>query len=367
MTWSFDSYRSYHQDLHQDLLHQDLLSWNGPARARVRTSVARDLVLFSPFLHLSTSKRVTIWRSQQDMAPRRPRRQESPALQAADGHINEPSVTQGAMASPVRQALVSNSASSYSSSSSSFHPHQRIIATFSGQNEAVYVDAWLSIFDLVLFDKRDEEKKNLVVRHLDGDALTWFAHHVIPILPSLDWIAVKKLFITRFQNVTVRPLIAAGDLYLKPTGSVTQYYNDKMRLLQRTSIADLDQVALLTKGMPPKYKNHFIASSIAKASEWLLVALELEANFKKIEAKASFLQKSEPFRPHRAPIAAQASQAEFKRDPRSPPPCRFCKEKGIEANHWHAVCSNNPNPKPRRTRFPTETANVSENSEGGRF
>lgn len=253
------------------------------------------------------------------------------------------------------------------SSSSTHHPFQRVIATFNGQNEAVYIDAWLNIFDLVMYDKQDDDKKRLVVRHLDGDALTWFAHHVIPILPSLDWVAVKKLFITRFQNVTVRPLIAASDLYLKPNGTVTQYYNEKMRLLQRTSIAELDQVALLTKGMPPKYKAHFIASSISKPSEWLLVALELEVTFKKMEAKFQYHNMTPRVNPTRPVIAAQATRDNPRKDSRPPPQCRFCKDKGIEVNHWHAVCPNNPNPKPRRTFPPPETHTASGNEEGGRL
>lgn len=292
------------------------------------------------------------------MAPRRPRRQQSPA--ADDGHDQNLNVTQASVSSsPVRTVQATGPTSS-SSMTSNFVP--RVISTFTGQNEAVYVDAWLNIYELVMFEKKDEDKMKLVVRHLDGDALTWFAHHVIPILPSLDWKAVKQLFIARFQNVTVRPLIAASDLYLKPSGSVTQYFNDKMRLLQRTSLPDPDQVALLTRGMPPKYKAHFIASSIAKPSEWLLVALELEATFKKMEAKATWFKDSGPTTQVKGPIAAQAYQASGNRDQKKPPPCRFCKNKGIDINHWHAVCPNNPNPKPRpRPQGLAESVNVSEN------
>lgn len=311
------------------------------------------------------------------MPPRRKRQQSpppppSPSTSASptpssvsdrrnDGHDEQQQVTQSNVALPA-------SASSTTAIHPSAHFNHRVISTFTGQNEAVFIDAWLNVFELVMYEKSDSDKKNLVVRHLDGDALTWFAHHVIPIIPSLDWMAVRKLFIARFQNVTIRPLIAASDLYLKPTGTVTQYFNDKMRLLQRTTLTDLDQVALLTKGMPPKYKAHFIASTINKPSEWLLVALELESTFKKFEAKANYFQRNDPKGTHtRAPMAAQAAPAPVKKDKRDPPPCRFCKDKGIDVNHWHAVCPNNPNPKPNRNRPPVESTHVSENSEGGRY
>lgn len=293
------------------------------------------------------------------MAPPRRNRQRSPSP-TNDSHIQEPSVTPQQVA--VASTVSAPSSTSSSDSSTTHHGFQRVIATFTGQNESVHIDAWLNIFDLVMFEKQDTDKKKLVVRYLDGDALTWFANHVIPILPSLDWPAIKALFITRFQNVTVRPLIAASDLYLKPSETVTKYFNEKMRLLQRTTVPDLDQVAMLNKGMPAKYKAHLITSTILKPSDWLLVALELEATFKKQEASANFRQRNDSPRPFtKTPMAATASKIDFKKDFKTPPPCRFCKDKGIDVNHWHATCPNNPNPKPRFPKTNTATANVSEN------
>lgn len=166
---------------------------------------------------------------------------------------------------------------------------------------------------------------------------------------------MKQLFINRFKTVTVRPLIAAAERYLKREETVTTYFNDKMRFLQQTGLQDLDQVAMLNKGMPRDFKPHLISSTIKSPSDWLMVALELESTLKK--------NKPTPFQDNRFPkpikpaIAAQASKADNKN--KDPPQCRICQRMGIEIKHWHANC---PNRKPRtEDRGPETTNAASEN------
>lgn len=293
------------------------------------------------------------------MAPRRLRRQASPApvLSSTVDHDTESS--SDPRPSPLLADSGTDSTVTIARSTSSFGNHHRVISTYTGQNEAVHVDAWLNVFELVMFEKSDQEKKCLVVRFLDGDALTWFSHHVIQLLPSLEWKAVRQLFINRFKTVTVRPLIAASERYLKREDSITTYFNDKMRFLQQTDLNDLDQVALLNKGMPWNFKPHLISSTIKTPSDWLLIALELESTFKKNKPLMPYENRNKDFRNAQKPtVAAHASKMDSKGSERPIPQCRICQRIGIEAKHWHANC---PNKRPRQDTS-AETVNVSENS-----
>ena len=292
-------------------------------------------------------------------------RQASPALVVqVDNHGQEPPNPVLPPIQPAQAAAATVSTNdpaiiTQGPSMNMFGPYHRIIATYTGQNEAVHVDAWLNIYELVMSEKQDHEKKNLIVRFLDGDALTWFAHHVIMLLPSLEWKAVRELFIKRFKTVTVRPLIAASERYLKRDDTITTYFNDKMRFLQQTDLPDLDQVAILNKGMPWNYKPHLISSTIRSPSDWLMVALELESTFKKTKVLTPFeLRNKDQRGPPKPAIAAQASRADQRNSERPIPQCRICQKMGIEAKHWHANC---PNKRPRQQDLHSETANVSEN------
>lgn len=133
-----------------------------------------------------------------------------------------------------------------------------------------------------------------------------------------------------------------------------------MRYLQQTNLPEIDQVAILNKGMPWTFKPHLVSSSITRPSDWLLVALELEATFKK-----SKLQGPQPFKqnygnsyqgpPKNPAVAGHASMDEKQQRPI--PFCKICKRINIDIRHWHANCPN----RKERTGPPVETTNVSEN------
>ena len=109
------------------------------------------------------------------------------------------------------------------------HHGKRNIARFSGNDATLHIDSWLRIFEVVMFDKTDNEKKYEVAQYIDSDALTWFANHIIPSIDSKSWKEIKAALIQRFKVQEVRPLIAAQDRYLTRGESVQKYYDDKMR------------------------------------------------------------------------------------------------------------------------------------------
>ena len=158
---------------------------------------------------------------------------------------------------------------------------KRNIARFSGNDPTLHIDAWLRIFEIVMYDKPDDDKKYQVAQYIDGDALTWFANHLIPTIDQKSWTEVKTSLIQRFKTQEVRPLIAAQDRYLNRGENVQKYYDDKMRLLQQTNLHDTDMVSILNRGMPSFYKPHLICADIPSPAKWLATTLELEGAFKR--------------------------------------------------------------------------------------
>ena len=228
-----------------------------------------------------------------------------------------------------------------------------LIARFRKESEGVRINAWINLFELVNVDQpNDAAKVRMLMRYVEGEALTWFGDEIAPQAATISWDDVRRRMIARFGQITVRPLLAAHKRVLKSEENVQKYYEEKMDLIRQTTMTVEDTVASLTEGMPYQYHNHLIASGAVSPSEWLSKALQLESSIGKKRA---------PFRP--IPEAATASTnrkppgkdqkkgtTAFQTKPRVP--CRFCKAQGRELYHWHSDCHLNPNAKPRPTGPP---------------
>jgi hypothetical protein len=94
--------------------------------------------------------------------------------------------------------------------------------------------------------------------------------------------------ITRFTTFTVRPLIAAQNRRLQRNETVQDYYKDKVRLLRKVGLSDIDIASQLTQGMPEHYQSILIGSRVKNPNEWLEIATTLEANRKSHGSRASF-------------------------------------------------------------------------------
>lgn len=241
-----------------------------------------------------------------------------------------------------------------------------LISPYTGKDPSVHIDAWLNIYDIVTYGKTDREKAYTLVQNIDGQALTWFSKHVIPIIDTSSWAQIKQRFLERFKHQEVRPVIAASEKFLKPEEAVEKYYTDKMVLLVETNLSDLDMVALLNKGMPPMYKGHLIASKITTPLEWLSIALELESMFKN---RRPFDPTSGPRPQHQAPswrnpgpkpmVATATLPSGPKKNKTKPPgPCRICLKQNETKYHWHSECPRNTNikkPSESGEQVPAET------------
>ncbi|UYV74269.1 K02A2.6-like, partial [Cordylochernes scorpioides] len=115
---------------------------------------------------------------------------------------------------------------------------------------------WLNVFELgKLFELHvtDEDKGKLFFYYLEGRALEWYADEIAG-TNIKQWVTIKQIFITRFGSSTATPLIDAQRRYLRRDESVNDYFQSKIRLLKQTSLSKVEQIQMLTEGLPAQWK-----------------------------------------------------------------------------------------------------------------
>ena len=90
--------------------------------------------------------------------------------------------------------------------SSALNP--RRIAAFSGSDQSVRIESWLSLW-LVSNGKADRARLILLMQYLSGEAINWFATDICPVIDTLSWNDAKKLMTQRFGTPVVHPIIEA--------------------------------------------------------------------------------------------------------------------------------------------------------------
>lgn len=223
---------------------------------------------------------------------------------------------------------------------------KRKIATYTGSNHAVHVEAWFNIFEIVLHDRSDEDKKFLLAQYVDGDALTWFSENIKP--RSMTYDQIKTTFIGRFKKQEISPIIAAQERRLDRNESVQAYYDAKMRFLQQTGLKEDSMIAILNRGMPHYYQTALIAAQITSTTKWLSTSLELESNFKRQE-KFRKPSLAKVIAADQKTLVANASYSKEGKEKKKPNACRICIKKGYPNQlHWHNECPNrDPDWKPK--------------------
>ena len=161
--------------------------------------------------------------------------------------------------------------------SSALNP--RRIAAFSGSDQSVRIESWLSLFELVSDGKADRARLILLMQYLSGEAINWFATDICPVIDTLSWNDAKKLMTQRFGTPVVHPIIEAQKQVLSRADTVQTYFDAKMSLLRRAKLPDSAMVAMLTDGMPQQYRPTLIGSQPASTLAWLAIALQLEGSF----------------------------------------------------------------------------------------
>jgi hypothetical protein len=148
--------------------------------------------------------------------------------------------------------------------------------------------------------------------------------------------------ITRFTTFTVRPLIAAQNRRLQRNETVQDYYKDKVRLLRKVGLSDIDIASQLTQGMPEHYQNILIGSRVNNPNEWLEIATTLEANRNRPAPDRTQVTN---YSKGRNEDNKEHKDNKFSKNTSKKPwkPCKFCEPFGEKLYHWHSEC-------PRRTQ-----------------
>ena len=82
--------------------------------------------------------------------------------------------------------------------------------------------------------------------------------------------------IQRFGRITVNPLVEAMKRVLTSRETVITYYNEKRRLLDLSGTSELNQVVMLTEGMPEHYRVQMATAVPKTTANWLEIALGSE-------------------------------------------------------------------------------------------
>ena len=141
---------------------------------------------------------------------------------------------------PVRAQVVQPE-SQYSSKSIAKLCHR-----YTGYSHSVDVKVWLDVFAAVTIDWTDRDRLRALPRHLAEEAIEWFGQEIVPEITTIDWSECKRRMIARFSHSIGNPIIEAFDRRLSGRETVSDYFNDKRRLLVRAAVSDEVQVEMST-------------------------------------------------------------------------------------------------------------------------
>ncbi|UYV67856.1 hypothetical protein LAZ67_5002259 [Cordylochernes scorpioides] len=205
--------------------------------------------------------------------------------------------------------------------------------------------SWVKLFELHV---TDEDKGKLFFYYLEERALEWYTDEIAGTNIN-QWVTIKQKFITRFGSSTATPLIDAHRRYLRRDESVNDYFQSKIRLLKQTSLSKVEQIQMLTEGLPAQWKISLAPIHFEDIETWVSATLKLEA------AVSSILKNSKPafsYNKLKDPTSYVASP------PKPPYPCRFCKMRNLNNFHWHNECPYRPKTFPKETAANEQPSNL---------
>ena len=226
----------------------------------------------------------------------------------------------------------------------------RLCDTFSGNDPLVKIDDWLGLFDIVTTGYTDEEKFIALCRHVTADAMTWAVRDIGPKRSTLSWPQIKTQMEKRFGRAVHNHLMEAVDRVLKPNETIESYFNEKKRLMDLAGENDVNQVALLTRGLTHNsMKSQIAAQRPNTPALWLEIALAVEevnrdslssTKVKKTETSTHLNETKNEGQDNKGSHNTHGSKQFQRPDFTKPPttPCPFCKSLDFKEFHWKRDC-----------------------------
>ena len=151
------------------------------------------------------------------------------------------------------------------------------LRSFSGINDNLTIDEWISLYEFGRAQDTNEEKVRNLMNYLSEKALSWYVQEVAKKTPPITWNDCKQRMLARFGANIERPLIVAIYRKFRENDSVEKYYSEKMTLLNQTNLPDIDKIALLTDGVPKHYQKSLVSTQISTPDQWFIIASRIEA------------------------------------------------------------------------------------------
>ena len=157
-------------------------------------------------------------------------------------------------------------------------PKEVKLEHYTGKN-TIEAKHWLSLFEVVcaqlnLVDAEDKAVK--LMSYLKDDALAFFAQRIAPDISNITWAEVRQLIEKRFETPDVSSIVTAKERKLRRSETIKDYFDDKMKHLDRTSLKDQEKADLLTDGVPDSYQTYLLPAIITTPDDWLQRALRAE-------------------------------------------------------------------------------------------
>ena len=216
---------------------------------------------------------------------------------------------------------------------------------FTGQN-TIEADHWLNLFEVVcaqlnLIDAEDKIVK--LMSYLKDDALAFFAQRIAPGLSTLTWAEVRSLIVKRFGTPQISSIILAKERRLRKHESVKEYFDEKMKHLDKTSLVDSEKCDLLTDGVYDEFKRHLLPIIFVTTEDWLQKAIRNEMGLNRYPShskpshnKDNQIKPQFQNKPHRS--FNLNTQRQQRQEQQPPGPCWYCQQEGREEWHWHSLC-----------------------------
>ena len=234
------------------------------------------------------------------------------------------------------------------------------IPKFDGKT--IQVEDFIKVFERFFSTLSEDDRINKLVEYIDGDVFEFYSRDICGI-QGITWDQTKEKLIQRFAHSEIDPVTAAIRRRLTRSDTIRQYYDDKMKLLRRSSVPESEMSSILTVGLPDSYKSHFYGKRFKTVGEWLQLAQDIEADMNTKTsshrtAGSSHFTQSEDKKTNRF----SKSNKTFNKN-RSPPDCQICKQIGIAAKHWHRDCPNQHKKSEQQSSRNTDNASDSHKPE----
>ncbi|UYV62918.1 K02A2.6-like, partial [Cordylochernes scorpioides] len=204
---------------------------------------------------------------------------------------------------------------------------------FSGDKGSIRPESWLKLYELETSKLDEVDRINNLIYYLSKDALEWFADEILSNASIKKWDTVKLKLIQRFGYKVESPIVAASKRRLKKQETVEDYFRDKIRLLNQTSLNNVEKLKMLTDGLPLDWKNYLVTAQPKDPSHWMQIAMEIEQNNNQIRQQQR--SKTKVFNITTPTISKNC-----------PYWCPICRKKGLYFKHWISDCKDyDPNYK----------------------